>query len=421
MNNSLLDNKCFFLPSPSFDRTDKGAVESNEDTVDKLLLKSQSVQKLFNSAKLGLIESIKEGKFSLKEKKNLIMFCMEHKLSSQGELFSEACKKNNSVILKLFFSRLDPKQCADVILPWASQTGCIETIEFLIKDRKIDPAVNDNEAIREAASNGHSKVVHMLLNDPRVNPSDYGNDAIINAWESGYGKIFDQLLECDRFDFSADRYKFLKELLSEKISYEGFEMLLKHPNFDLKAKIQAFIFAAEYGRTDIINFLIRDPKIDPSMQNHQALKFAFQNGHEDTVKVLLGDKRVNPSFSFNYAVECAANNGWFNILELLLKDKRVNPADRDDIALLAALKNKQPLAAQLLLEDKRVFEIVGQLTPQTLSFYQQFLKAAKPYSNIHEVLSNRIREGLRNEAKKRENPANLILEDGLHANKRGKY
>ena len=44
----------------------------------------------------------------------------------------------------------------------------IEIIKTLLTDNRVDPSVNNNEAIRDASSNGHIEIVKLLLADSRI-------------------------------------------------------------------------------------------------------------------------------------------------------------------------------------------------------------------------------------------------------------
>jgi hypothetical protein len=59
----------------------------------------------------------------------------------------------------------------------------IKTVKSYIKDKTCDIALDDNYAIRQAAINGCLEIVELLLNDPRVDPSVRLNEAILNSYE----------------------------------------------------------------------------------------------------------------------------------------------------------------------------------------------------------------------------------------------
>jgi len=80
----------------------------------------------------------------------------------------------------------------------ACQKGDLGAIKTLLE--KCDPADNNNEAIRVAASNGYTEIVKVLLQDNRVNPADENNHAIIWAALYGHTDTVKVLLQDTRVD-----------------------------------------------------------------------------------------------------------------------------------------------------------------------------------------------------------------------------
>jgi hypothetical protein len=69
------------------------------------------------------------------------------------------------------------KQCA--VGAGLSKKGRTTVVERLLADPRVDPAANDNYAIRLASQNGHATVVDVLLADPRVDPAVDDNKTIL--------------------------------------------------------------------------------------------------------------------------------------------------------------------------------------------------------------------------------------------------
>src|SRR6516162_4780564 len=69
------------------------------------------------------------------------------------------------------YKEIDPAANNNVAIRWASERGCLEVVKLLLEKKekkpelygKIDPAANDNEAIREATLCGYVEVVKSLL------------------------------------------------------------------------------------------------------------------------------------------------------------------------------------------------------------------------------------------------------------------
>ena len=62
-------------------------------------------------------------------------------------------------------------------------------VRELLKNSKVDPSANDNQAIGIASQHGHVKIVKLLLEDKRVDPSDNKNYAIRIANQMGHKKV----------------------------------------------------------------------------------------------------------------------------------------------------------------------------------------------------------------------------------------
>jgi hypothetical protein len=56
----------------------------------------------------------------------------------------------------------------------------------LLQDDSVDPAIEDNRAIRGASFRGHLAVVNCLLQDARVDPAAQDNCAIFLASQEGH-------------------------------------------------------------------------------------------------------------------------------------------------------------------------------------------------------------------------------------------
>ena len=117
---------------------------------------------------------------------------------------------------------------------WSVQNNKVESVSSLLKDPRIDPAVDKNLAIRYSSQNGHTEIVRLLLQHPRVNPSADDNLAIQ--------------------------------------------------------------IASDNGHTEVVRLLLQDPRVDPSALNNYAIGIASLNGHTEIVKLLLQHPRVKATY-----------------------------------------------------------------------------------------------------------------------------
>ena len=47
-----------------------------------------------------------------------------------------------------------------------------------------------------------------------------------------------------------------------------------------------------FGRLEIVQFLLQDPRVDPSVYENIGIRSASRNGHQAVVQALLKDPRV---------------------------------------------------------------------------------------------------------------------------------
>ena len=111
--------------------------------------------------------------------------------------------------------------------------------------------------------------------------------------------------------------------------------------------------ASREGHKEIVEILLRDPRVDPSANNNWAIRLASENGHKEVVELLLMDKRVDPSDWDNYAIYWASEKGLKEIVEILLRDFRVDPSVNDNEAIRRAIKNKHYEIVQMILNHPK--------------------------------------------------------------------
>jgi hypothetical protein len=88
----------------------------------------------------------------------------------------------------------------------------------------------------------------------------------------------------------------------------------------------SIIIAVTENNLDIVNLLLSDERVDPSVENNRAIYTAAQNNNTNIVRALLADKRVDPSTSIisGNALIIAAETGNADVVRLLLKDPKIN-------------------------------------------------------------------------------------------------
>lgn len=193
-----------------------------------------------------------------------------------------------------------------------------ETVQYLLADPHINPAADDNRAIKDAATMGLTNVVRVLLADRRVDPSAEQDLALKEASLRGHLEVMRLLLADPR----------------------------TNPTMPLMK-------SASKGRVDVIRILISDARITPLVKNLTLLEASIYR-HLDAVNLLLTNPEVNPAHNNNATIIAAAQLGNYTIVQRLMADPRVNPAAQDNLALREALAHNHPEVAALLRTDPRV-------------------------------------------------------------------
>lgn len=125
----------------------------------------------------------------------------------------------------------------------ASMYGRPEVVKLLLANSTVDPADNNNKAIRDASTYGNTEVVKLLLANTRVDPSANRNEAIQQASRYGHTEVVKLLLVNSHVDSSANNN-------------------------------QAIQLASQEGRTEVVILLLEDPcvnrRIDPRIDGNDV-------------------------------------------------------------------------------------------------------------------------------------------------------
>ena len=62
------------------------------------------------------------------------------------------------------------------------------------------------------------------------------------------------------------------------------------------------IWAVENNKLECVSSLLKDPRVDPSEKDNQAIRYASLYGHTEIVRLLLQHPRVDPSAKNNQAI-----------------------------------------------------------------------------------------------------------------------
>ncbi|KAJ3318151.1 hypothetical protein HDV06_000780 [Boothiomyces sp. JEL0866] len=248
-------------------------------------------------------------------------FCINNHLSIIKNVIQQIPKQTiNDILVELVFSELE----FDVELGYILHKHCdfsdlvdllfrvIETNDLnFVKELIgcVDITVENNYAIRQACLFGYYDMVKLLLENG-ADPSDYNNDALFSATQT--------------------------------------------------------------GSLEIVELLLRDPRVDPSDMDSIAFRNACSNGHYEIVKTFVRDGRTNFEADNNFGLGIACEHGFVDIVRLLVDI--CDPADNDYYAFKAAIENGHLEILQLMLKQKDYdFDLVGFATTHNQTKIVEYL------------------------------------------------
>ena len=178
---------------------------------------------------------------------------------------------------------VDPAADDNCAIRLASENGHTSVVELLLQDTRVDPAAADNNAIQLASRNGHTSVVQLLLEDTRVDPAADDNYAIRRASKNGHLDVLRLMYEFS--DFGAmDNDPLYLAVIGNHVEVVKYLLLF---NVDPSARKNLFpLVAARDGYIGITKLFLKDNRVDYAKFDHSALKAGCQNGHDEIVRLL---------------------------------------------------------------------------------------------------------------------------------------
>ncbi len=169
---------------------------------------------------------------------------------------------DDSEVIALHLKKAKTRDLIDSVL-----CNEIETVGYYLEDADINPAEENNLALRCACENGYVQMVKLLLTDSRVDP----------------------MQETENIDDNED-------------------------------VINPLILACQYGHKEIVKLLIADPRVNPD-EYRRAIQNAIISGFAEIVELLLKDPRIDPTKGD--LLFLAVQEGYVEIVKLLLADWRI--------------------------------------------------------------------------------------------------
>jgi len=145
------------------------------------------------------------------------------------------------------------------------------------------------------------------------------------------------------------------------------EFLLKDPRIDVnktqKEEATPFFIACQQGHPDVVSLLLADERTkvnQPDIDGVTPFSFACQRGHKEVVVLLLNDPRIDANtFAKNGCTPffIACHHGQKEVVSLLLADSRIDvnkPRDTQASPFFMACQEDHKEVVSLLLNDPRI-------------------------------------------------------------------
>lgn len=296
-------------------------------------------------------------------------------------VFLFSCEHGNVTQVRELLKLVDPNLKKGKALELASKNGHLEIVQELLNDARIVPNLRKNSAIRAASAGGHESIVRTLLTDPRVSPEDMDDYCIGMASENGHDGVVELLLADPRVSPHADE-NFALIAAAENGHVKVVELLLKQPGVDPSAhsnkalrvaannffprvvKLLAdhpratpnndvFCCVCQIGDVELVQSLLKDPRVDPSHDESKAFREACKRGHTKVIQILLADPRVDPSAKNNEALVNAILTGKTQVIEILVTSPKVDPSVLHDMLFRNAWKKRWLPILKIIVNDPR--------------------------------------------------------------------
>jgi hypothetical protein len=171
---------------------------------------------------------------------------------------------------------------------------------------------------------------------------------------------------------------FRRSIASGKV--DVVEFLLKDSRINPNDGAYTPLFlAAVKGYAKIVEILLTDARLDLEVDGDDAIGAASEYGHVEVVKLLLEDGRCDPASNRNFPIRIAVIRGNLEVVKALLKDSRADVTESENEAICTAIESHTNEMVMYLLDNVRETRIDA-------------FEAALKYHNVEiimYILSNR--------------------------------
>lgn len=248
-------------------------------------------------------------------------------------LESAVTRGHLDVVEKLLNQGVDPSVNNDEILVNAAHQGHTEIARRLLKDDRV---VINLEVFKKTISKGRVEILAMILADKRSEKDVINPDLMEAAAYSENAEIFRLLLDDGRVPISRTAL----QMAIMCCSFDILELIIKDGRVDPKNWSEIlFNKAVQEGQLEFIKMLLLDPRIDPHSCTSDLIFKAMTADKYEIVDLLLEDGRFPCEFAYSQVF----SRGKLRMLRRFLQDPRIDPSTDNSIAILKALSPRNPL------------------------------------------------------------------------------
>ena len=272
---------------------------------------------------------------------------------NDNQVFIEACTRRKIDLVRVLLQdpRIDISSQNNLAIQMASVGSSTELFTLLLEHLKI------NEDFINAAKDGDLDKINILLTKSNIRPSIKNNLPLLLSFRNGHFEVFKRILQDPRIMFSAPKNLLLTEVVKSG-HVDMLNSLLKCKGINPGSNECDFLEAVSSGNLRIINRLLEDPRVDPSVKRNHAVYLAAKTRNLDLLERLLEDHRVDPSDFNNIALFKASNQGFSEIVQKLLENQKVLNGSLSASLHCAELQRNQDIFQLLFQAKKKQSQII---------------------------------------------------------------
>lgn len=239
----------------------------------------------------------------------------------------------------------------DEALRVAAAGGHLEVVARLLADPRVSPASGDAcPAFEVAVHRGHVGVARVLLADARCVLGDFAYRALHIAAGQGNAAMVDLLLRDGRCDPSPP----LQEHRSSRCRTVWQQIEVGGNALEVDQALLPIAAAAAKGFVTVVDLLLADPRVDPTLCCNLALDRAMKGHHIAVVERLLAHPRFRDlSRNYGAVLSAAAFLGDGELVtRILADDSAVLPQNGGEAACAAAAGGHLDLLRVLLAHPR---------------------------------------------------------------------